>query len=124
MKNTKVWFFLIVLSFFMSSCVSEAHQEVKGLEGISDINNTILLKSETSDEVVDPPIRVLIVNTSQDSLYFPKNYGLQVFALLQNGWQRLPTRVFPAPPQGLVLPPLPEGGDGADFDLSRDSLGR
>ncbi len=110
MKGTKALFFLIVLTFFVSSCTSKANHEVKGLEGISDVNNTIVLKSETSDEVIGTPIRVLIVNTSQDPLYFSSSYGLQIFALLQNGWQRVLARTFPALSQGLVLPPLPEGG--------------
>jgi len=113
MRGTKALFFLIVLvalSFFVSSCASKANQEVKGLERISDVNNTILLKSEISEGNLGTPIRVLIVNTSQEPLYFSSDYGLQVFALLQNEWQRLPARVIPAREQGLVLPPLSEGG--------------
>ena len=97
-------------AFLISSCAGTASEKVKGLEGISDINHTLLIKKGASNDIIGAPIQVLIVNASQYPLYFPKNYGLQVFALLQNRWQRLPARVFPASPQRFVLPPFPKGG--------------
>lgn len=107
MRREVLWFLFGLFGFLVSSCQGKTYAAVKGLEGISDTNHSILLKSEASQAA---PIEVLIINASQFSVYFPQDYGLQVFAWMQDEWQRLPARAFPAPSQGIVLPPFPEGG--------------